>query len=650
MAKLKLTLVGVLLFGSTLAGCGDSQVPAKANAEQPPAQHDAQAFFTTTSYGLAGGYAWSPDDKDLLVYTDETGIFNAYALAAQSGAKQALTASKESTFAVSWFPDDRRVLVSADQGGNELNHVFVRELSGEIRDLTPGEKNKAQFAGWSVDRQAFYVATNERDPKAFDLYRYAVKDYARTLVFRNDDALGIASVSPNGRYVALVKPRTSADSDVYLLDTRAAKPAPKLITKHEGNVQHSVYEFTRDSKQLVYSTDEQGEFTQAWTYDIETERKAPLIKADWDVMFVTFSESGRFRVSGTNEDARTVVRIFDAEHGKEITLPGLPPGDLAQIRFSRDENKVALLLTSDTSPSDVYTVDLKAQDSKRLTHALNPAIKESDLVASQVVRYKSFDGLEIPSVLYKPKTASAQSKVPALVFVHGGPGGQSRTGYSAMIQHLVNHGYAVLAANNRGSTGYGKTFFHMDDKRHGEVDLQDIVYGKNYLASLDWVDGERIGIIGGSYGGYMVGAALAFQPEVFDVGINIFGVMNWERTLSSIPPWWQAFKEALYDEMGDPKTDAERHRKISPLFHTKNIRVPLLVVQGANDPRVLQVESDEIVNAVKANGVPVEYVLFPDEGHGFTKRENRIKASNAYVSFLDKYLKASAGKAATIAE
>jgi dipeptidyl aminopeptidase/acylaminoacyl peptidase len=237
-------------------------------------------------------------------------------------------------------------------------------------------------------------------------------------------------------------------------------------------MQHAVYEFTRDSKQLVYSTDEHGELTQAWTYDIETERKAPLIKADWDVMFVTFSESGRFRVSGTNEDARTVVRIFDAKRGQEIKLSGLPPGDLVQVRFSCDENKVALLLTSDTSPSDVYTVDLKAQDTERLTHALNPAIKETDLVASQVVRYKSFDGLVIPSILYKPKTASAQSKVPALVFVHGGPGGQSRSGYSAMIQHLVNHGYAVLAANNRGSTGYGKTFFHMDDKRHGEVDLQ----------------------------------------------------------------------------------------------------------------------------------------------------------------------------------
>jgi dipeptidyl aminopeptidase/acylaminoacyl peptidase len=287
----------------------------------------------------------------------------------------------------------------------------------------------------------------------------------------------------------------------------ATDSEPRLITAHAGNVSHSVYDFTRDSAKLVYSTDEHGEFIQAWTYDVGTGAKAPLIAADWDVMFVSFSETGRYRVSATNEDARTVVQILDNGSGREIALPGLPAGDLAQIRFSRDESKVALMVSSDTSPSDVYTVDLASGRSARLTEALNPEIDEADLVATEVVRYKSFDELDIPSILYRPQGATATHKVPALVWVHGGPGGQSRTGYSPTIQHLVNHGYAVLAANNRGSSGYGKTFFHMDDRRHGDVDLKDIVNAKNYLASLDWVDSEKIGIIGGSYGGYMVGAA-----------------------------------------------------------------------------------------------------------------------------------------------
>ncbi len=624
-----------------VSGCSSTESAPSENASRNVRRYDARAFYTTTSYGLAGGYAWSHDDVSLLIHADTTGIFNAYALNAAVNERtvRPLTASTaDSTYAVSWFPDDARVLVTSDRGGNEISHLFVRESSGELRDLTPGDKVKAQFGGWSADGRFFHVLTNERDERAFDLYRFAVDDYARTLLFRNDEALSVDAVSPDGRYVALGKPRTSADSDVFLLDLQQPGATPTLITAHEGNVEHGVHEFTRDSRQLVYATDAHGEFSQAWTYDIASGRTSSLIAADWDVLFVTFSRSGRYRVSGINADARTAVTIFDAQGGSEVTLPGLPSGDISQVRFSRDERKVSLMLSSDTSPADVYVVDLDAGRSARLTTALNPEVREADLVASEVVRYKSFDGLEIPSILYKPQAASTSQKVPALVFVHGGPGGQSRTGYSAMIQHLVNHGYAVLAANNRGSSGYGKTFYHMDDRRHGEVDLDDIVHGRHYLASLDWVDAGRIGIIGGSYGGYMVGAALAFRPDVFDVGIDIFGVMNWVRTLTNIPPWWESFKESLYDEMGDPATDGDRHRRISPLFHAANIRVPLLVVQGANDPRVLQAESDEIVAAVKASGVPVEYVLFPDEGHGFSKRENRITASDAYVRFLEQHM------------
>jgi dipeptidyl aminopeptidase/acylaminoacyl peptidase len=302
---------------------------------------------------------------------------------------------------------------------------------------------------------------------------------------------------------------------------------------------------------------------------------------------------------------------------------------------------VAFTVASDTSPSDVFVASLKDGKARRLTKALNPAIDEADLVEARVARFKSYDGLEVPGILYRPHGASANSKAPALVLVHGGPGGQSRRGYSAMVQHLVNNGYAVYAINNRGSSGYGKTFFHLDDKRHGDVDLKDVIASKAFLQSLDWVDGERIGIMGGSYGGYMVAAALAFEPQAFDVGVNIFGVTNWVRTLQSIPPWWESMREALFDEMGDPATDGERHRAISPLFHAKNIVKPMLVVQGANDPRVLKIESDEIVAAVKANGVPVEYLVFPDEGHGFLRKQNRIDASDAYLRFLDQHLKGS---------
>jgi dipeptidyl aminopeptidase/acylaminoacyl peptidase/uncharacterized protein YndB with AHSA1/START domain len=602
--------------------------------------YGAAVFYQTVDYSLAGApEAWSPDGGSLLITANPTGVFNAHVLDLKSGEQSALTQSTtNAVFAISWFPDGKRYLYTFDEGGNELNHVYVGG-AGDPRDLTPGEKVKASFVGWTEGGKSFVLATNERDPKFFDLYRYDARDYRRRLVFQNDLGLDGFEVSRDGAWAAAIKPRTSADDDVWLVSL-AGKGEPRNITAHTGNASHSVYEFTPEGDARVYGTDQHGEYAQAWSYRLADGGKKPLIAEDWDVMYVTFSPSGRYRVHGVNQDAFTAVTIHDRKSGADLRLPaGLPKGDLRQLRFSPDEKQIAFLINADNSPSNVFTVDLGSGAFRQWTQALNPAIDPAHLVTSTVVRYRSYDGLEIPSVLYRPRDASAKKKAPALVWVHGGPGGQSRIGYSATIQHLVNHGYAVLAANNRGSSGYGKTFYHLDDKRHGDVDLKDIVAARAYLADLDWVDGERIGIIGGSYGGYMVMAALAFEPEAFDAGINIFGVTNWVRTLKSIPPWWESFKEALYDEMGDPASDEERHRRISPLFHAKNIVKPVLVIQGANDPRVLQVESDEMVAAVKANGVPVEYVLFPDEGHGFAKRENRIAASEAYVRFLERYLR-----------
>jgi dipeptidyl aminopeptidase/acylaminoacyl peptidase len=633
----------VLSAAALLTACS-KQAPTTETAEAPPAEvptYSAAQFFQTTSYGLvtSGGKAFSHDGESVLVNSDKSGVFNAYALPVSGGDPVQLTDSTDNAiFGVSWFPKDNRILYTYDSGGNELNHTVVRELDGSYRDLTPGDDLKAAFLGWSDDGESFYLVTTERNQRSFDVYRYATDDYERELIFENP-GLSISAISGDGRWLAVDKPRTSADSDIYIVDLLSDKKEPVLITEHEGNIAYSSMGFSPDNARLVYSTNEFGEFSQAWQHDLETGEKSLLVEADWDVWYVSYSPGGRYRVSGVNADASTQVTLTDLSTGKDFELPGLPAGDLGNIRFTADESMVALIVNADNSPSNIHVVDLEAGSSQQLTEALNPAIDPSHLVSNSVVRYESFDGLEIPAILYKPHNASPENPTPALVWVHGGPGGQSRTGYSATIQHMVNHGYAVLAANNRGSSGYGKTFFHMDDKRHGEEDLQDIVYGRRYLESLDWVDGSKVGIIGGSYGGYMVAAALAFEPQAFEVGINIFGVTNWVRTLESIPPWWEDFKESLYDEMGDPATDTERHRRISPLFHAENIVKPLLVVQGANDPRVLQVESDELVAAVQANEVPVEYVVFPDEGHGFRKRDNRIAASEAYVKFLDTYLR-----------
>ncbi len=634
------TLMSTAVIALVLTGCSTAnKQAAPAPQISPQAQinfetYTAEEFYKTTSvFGSSINHSGSA----VLVSNDDSGIFNAYKVPVDGSKTTQLTFStEESIFVESWFPKDDRFLYSADKGGDELNHLFVKDLEGNEVDLTPGEGLKAMMLSWHEDDDSFFVMTNERDAKYFDVYQYNTADYSRNLIYKNDSGFTVESMSPNGRFIALSKNHSNSNTDLYLVDLRLKMNKPRLITEHEGDVSYYAYTFTKDNKQLLYATNEFGEFNQAWTYDIATSESELNYKADWDVSFSYFSKDGRYQITGINADAQTQLTITDHKNNRELSLPTLPSGDLRGVNFSQDSKSMVFYINSDTSPSNLYSHKIGTDKVLRLTNSGNPAIKEQNLVAGEVIRFKSFDGVEIPAILYKPKQAEF-SKVPALIYIHGGPGGQSRKGYSATVQHLVNNGYAIVKINNRGSSGYGKTFFHLDDKRHGEDDLQDVVYNKKYLQTLDWVDAEKIGVMGGSYGGYLTMAAMAFTDE-FKVGINIFGVTNWVRTLESIPPYWEAFRKSLYDELGDPATDKERLHNISPVFFGHQVKSPVLVVQGANDPRVLKIESDEMVESIRSGGTHVDYLVFDDEGHGFSKKENRVSASNKYLVFLKAYL------------
>ncbi|MBN1206092.1 MAG: S9 family peptidase [Myxococcaceae bacterium] len=611
--------------------------PAKPTA-RPSKQYTIEQFMATTR--LAGA-SFSPDEKKLLFSSNESGIFNAYTLPVRGGKRAALTQSKtDTTFAVSYFPKDERILFTRDQGGNENNHLYVRTADGKEKDLTPGDKLKARFLGWKApDYSAFYVLTNERDPRFFDLYKYDAKTYARTLLYQNDGGYELSDISRDEKWIALDKSRTTSDSDIHLYDV--AKKELKHITPHKGTASYSTATFDPGSTALYYLTNDGSEFTRVARHELATGKKEDVERADWDIMYTYFSENGAYRVTGVNEDGRTVIRLHDTKAHKQVTLPQLPEGDITSVSIARSEKRMAFYHSGDRSPNNLYVYEFATGKAARLTDTLSPEIDPEDLVEAQVVRFKSFDGMEIPNILFKPHQATPENKVPAIVWVHGGPGGQTRKGYSPIIQYLVNHGYVVLGINNRGSSGYGKTFFTADDQKHGREPLQDCLEAKKYLASLPYVDASRIGIAGGSYGGYMTLAALAFHPDAFNVGVDIFGVSNWLRTLQNIPPYWEAFREALYQEIGDPVKQEQMLRDISPLFHAGKIKKPLLVIQGANDPRVIKPESDEIVQAVQKNKVPVEYVVFPDEGHGFTKKKNEAEAISRMLGFLDQYLKKS---------
>jgi dipeptidyl aminopeptidase/acylaminoacyl peptidase len=625
---------------------GDQKRGMKRQGDEGVKQYTIEQFMATTR---VGGSAFTHDEKSILFHSNKSGIFNVYSVPVNGGEPKQLTNStKESTYLVSAFPNDARFLYRYDKGGNENEHIYLRELDGTERDLTPGEKTKASFLKWAADRKSFFYTTNARDPKMFDVYEMSIADLKPVLVYQNEQAFEIGDVSDDKRWIALAKPGNStADSDIYLHDLQ--KKETKNITAHEGEAQNFTQQFDPQSKFFYFTSNDGGEFLYIARYDLSTGKREKVAGTDWDVDVVRFSRTGKYRLVAKNEEARTKIEITDTASGKPVPLPKLPDGDITGVRFSDSEKQLAFYHNGSRSPSNLFVYDLAAKKERKLTNTLSAAIDPADLVEPQVVRFKSFDGLEIPGILYRPHTASAESKVPAVVMMPGGPGGQARMPYNALVQFVVNNGYAVFDVNNRGTTGYGKTFFTADDGKHGREPLWDIVQAKKHLQTLDWVDPQKIGIMGGSYGGYMVLAALAFQPEEFAAGVNIFGVSNWVRTLQSIPPYWESFRQSLYKEIGNPETQLDFLRETSPLFHADKITKPLIVLQGANDPRVIKPESDDIVAAIKKNNGVVEYVVFDDEGHGFTKKENEIRAYKAIVDFLDKHLKGTAATGATAA-
>jgi len=589
-----------------------------------------------TNNRSSGGY-FSKDVTKLLYSSDKSGIFNVYETDLTTNEETQITDSKlDSYFAITYSPLTNEVIYTSDKGGDENFHLFlIRE--NKTTDLTPGENTKASFLGWTKDEKEMYFLSNSRDPKFFDLYKINMENLKTVMLFKNDKAYTYYPVSNNDKYLTL-NLNPSRDVDRMFLYEFETKNKVE-ISNQKANFWGQG--FDKNDENYYYSTNHDSEFLYLMSYNIKTGKRNLVYKTNWDVTRSSFSKNDKYRVITINEDAQNKIIVRSNKDSSIIKFRGLDKININAVSFSDNEKMVKITAGASNSPGDIYTYNLLTDELNQITSNLNADINPSDLVNGQVIRYNSFDELEIPAILYKPIIANKKNKVPALVWVHGGPGGQSRIGYRPLIQYLVNNGYAILAVNNRGSSGYGKTFYGLDDKNHGDKDLKDCVWAKYWLQKQDYIESENIGIIGGSYGGYMTMAAMAFESEVFNVGVNIYGVTNWIRTLRSIPAYWESSRKSLYKELGDPYTkDSVRLYNISPLFHAKNIKNPIMVLQGANDPRVLQIESDEIVKEARNSGVYVEYLLFEDEGHGFIKKENQIEGYKKILIFLNNYLKA----------
>jgi dipeptidyl aminopeptidase/acylaminoacyl peptidase len=528
-------------------------------------------------------------------------------------------------------------MISRDFGDVENTALCALDPDGRETRITHGARVQSVFHNWTIDGKAFYISTNERDSRFFDLYRVDAATYDRKLLFQANDRYHFNEISRDERFALFVEAPSMSKADIFLYDLGAGEMKP--ITADEGEVLNCLPVFNRAANAIYYISDKGSNFRHVRRYDLSSHESVCLESGDGDVGWTFFSSDYRRRITFTNDQSSMcrVMKIYDEDTGAVFELTEFSGESIDSAILSPSGKRLAFYVNGDRKPGDIYLYDFGTASSKKLTENLNPEIDRKALVTAEVICFRSFDGLEIPCLLWRPQSANSAAKAPALVWVHGGPGGRMGRGYKGRIQYLVNQGYVVLGVNYRGSSGFGKDFLAADRKKHGGEPLWDCVMAKNYLAELDYVDSSGIGIIGASFGGFMVLAALTFTPEEFSAGVDICGPSNFLSLARSLPAYWNV--KSFYDKLGDLQADRDELKSISPVFYANRIKKPLMILQGARDPRCPREQSDEMVKAIRDAGGQVEYLLFEDEAHGFRKRRNAIKAFEAIAGFLEQRLK-----------
>jgi len=373
--------------------------------------------------------------------SDKSGIFNAYTVDLKSGERTTLTNSEDRTIRpISFFPADNRVLFISDNNGDEIDHIFLRDIDGATTDLTPVEGAKTGFASWADDGKSFFYISNQRNPQFFDLYEMNISDFSSQVIFKNEDGKNVGDISRDKRYLALTQTVNTNDSDLFLLD----RQTNNLKQINQKQAAHSIADFSVDGSKLYYTTDEGEEFAYLMSYDLTSGDKEKILVKDWDIWYAYFSESGKYRIVGTNQDGKTSIEIMDAKSSEVLTPPDVGDKEITNVGISKSEKLMAFYAGGSNAPNNLYLYDFQNGNVKQLTQTLSESIVSEDLVQGETIRFKSYDGLDVPGILYKPHHASSSNPVPGIIQVHGGPGGQTRLNYSALYQYLVNHGYAVL--------------------------------------------------------------------------------------------------------------------------------------------------------------------------------------------------------------
>jgi dipeptidyl aminopeptidase/acylaminoacyl peptidase len=619
----------------------------------------------------AGSPSLSPDGKRLFYLTNVTGTSQVWMIDLPAGAPKQITNYDDNVGFVRFSPKGDGVVFGKAKGGDENTQFFWMNADGSaIKELTADPKVRHNFGSWSEDGSKIYYASNKRNPQFFDIYSMTVADAREELLYQSDGNNDFAAADAFGRKLVVSRSGTelSLDNNLYLIDVESKKET--LLTAHTGSAQFGGVHFVADG--LVFAHNDSREYYSLANMRLknaagkdwsDANREVRIVDdAGWDVDDIETLAYGSTIAYTLNREgfSELYLRKYEtngkplitviAKKGEKITLPA--QGVVGGLNFSENGKFLAFTFSSAKNNGDIWLYDLENKKLAQITKSERSSIPQESFVEPQLVKFKSFDGREIPAWYYKPNNSvefvegvkvngvkqsiRKTNPLPVIVSVHGGPEGQERPGFNPLYQYYLSRGYAILATNVRGSTGYGKTFTHLDDVQKREDSVKDLASAVEWLKTSGGADAKKVAVMGGSYGGYMTLAAITLYPDLWAAAVDTVGIANWESFLKNTSGYRRRQREVEY---GMLDKDIDFLRSISPMAKVDKIKTPLFVIAGRNDPRVPYTEAEQIVGALKKRGATVEYKLFDDEGHGVAKLKNRLVLYPLVADFLDKYMK-----------
>jgi dipeptidyl aminopeptidase/acylaminoacyl peptidase len=601
-----------------------------------------EQFFAVRRF--SGVLAFTADGTHVLFSTNMSGQFNLWRVPVEGGWPDQLTAfSDETVRGAGVSRTDGSIVLCADHDGDEFHQLYLLDAGGGWPEQLTNEPQVQHFVGtnaWAPDGSRFAYAANARTPTDMECWVRGVESGETRPVFGEGMFSDPGPWSPDGSKLLAIEVRNNSDSSIHLVDVDGG--SSRELTPHDDDAVFYPGPWAADGSGFYLATDADSEFRGLAFYDLSTGRYDWVEEPTHDVDDAAASADGRILAWVVNEDGYDRLRVRDLESGRDLPTADLPDGSRPHLTgaepplaVSPDGSHVALIVSSPRRPPEVWVVETETGRSWPVTDSRIGGLREDDLVEIELVSFPSYDGRQIPAWFYRP--ANVDGTAPVVLSIHGGPEAQEKPVYQPLYQYLLSRGIGVLATNTRGSTGYGKSYQRLVQRDWGGGDMKDWDHAVKWLHEQAWVDRERIGVAGGSYGGFAALTCVTRLPHYWAAAVDIFGISNLVTFAKAVPPTWKRFIARF---VGDPETEADFLMERSPITYVENVKTPLLVIQGATDPRVVKAESDQFVEKLGSLGRTVEYFVFDDEGHGFTKRANELKAYRLAADWLEQHLSA----------